>query len=101
LRATAQLCETSLPADKALSITTLKRKFLTDFKLAKYLPFFYSNITEHSKNKGSIPDRGKNLYLLHSVQAGSGAHQASYPKETGGLFIPGGKVKGKIVPVLD
>jgi hypothetical protein len=27
---------------------------------------------------GSIPDRGKRYFLLHSVQTGSGAHPASY-----------------------
>jgi hypothetical protein len=28
--------------------------------------------------------------LFHSVQTGSGAHPASYPMDTGGIF-PGGK----------
>jgi hypothetical protein len=39
-----------------------------------------------------IPSRGK-IFLLHSVQTGSGAHPVSYPMGTGGSF-PGGKVTG-------
>jgi hypothetical protein len=42
---------------------------------------------------GWIPGRGKRFYLLYSVQTGSGAHPASYPRGTEGCF-PGGKVAG-------
>jgi hypothetical protein len=30
--------------------------------------------------------QGKDVYLGHSVETGSGAHQASYPMDTGGDF---------------
>jgi hypothetical protein len=39
------------------------------------------------------PDRGKIFPLPHSVQTGSGAQQASYPRGTGGPF-PGCKTAG-------
>jgi hypothetical protein len=38
----------------------------------------------------SYPDRGK---ILYAVQTGCGAHPASYPIGTGGLY-PGGKAAG-------
>jgi hypothetical protein len=41
-------------------------------------------------SQGSIPGRGENFCLLHSMQAGSGSHLASYPMCIGGSF-PGGK----------
>jgi hypothetical protein len=34
---------------------------------------------------------GARLYLLHSIQTGSGAHPASYPMGTGGDFLGGVK----------
>jgi hypothetical protein len=34
---------------------------------------------------GSIPSRGKRFSLLHNIQTGSGAHQASCPVGTGAL----------------
>jgi hypothetical protein len=40
--------------------------------------------------QGSIPGKGKNCSLLHSVQTGSEAYPASYPMGTGGSF-PGSK----------
>jgi hypothetical protein len=33
----------------------------------------------------SIPGRGRNFSLLHSVQTGSGAHPASSPMDTSGV----------------
>jgi hypothetical protein len=43
-----------------------------------------------SRTWGSIPGRGKEFFLFHSVQTSSGAHPASYPMGTGGSF-PGVK----------
>jgi hypothetical protein len=37
---------------------------------------------------GSIPGRGKIFFSLHSAQAGSGAHPASYQMDSGG-DLPG------------
>jgi len=39
-------------------------------------------------DRGSFPGRERNIYiyLRHRVQAGSGAHPASYPVDTGGTF---------------
>jgi hypothetical protein len=40
----------------------------------------------------SIPWRGK-IFLYYSIHTGSGAHQASYPMGTVGVFL-GGKAAG-------
>jgi hypothetical protein len=37
-------------------------------------------------SQGSIPSRGRDFSLLHSVQTDSGAHPASYPMDTRALF---------------
>jgi hypothetical protein len=37
--------------------------------------------------RGSIPDRRKRVFLLHSVQNGSGAQLAIYLVGTGGFFL--------------
>jgi hypothetical protein len=45
-----------------------------------------------SENQGSrvrFLAGARDLYLLHSVQTGSGAHPASYPMGTGGSFLGG------------
>jgi hypothetical protein len=42
---------------------------------------------------GSIPCRGRDFSLLHSVQTGSGVHPASYTMGTG-VFFPGVKAAG-------
>jgi hypothetical protein len=44
--------------------------------------------------RGSIPERGKRFFLLHSVQTGSGANPASYPMVIAGSF-PGVKRWGR------
>jgi hypothetical protein len=41
-------------------------------------------------DRDSIPSRGKRFFLLHSIQAGSVAHPASYPMGTGGSFLRSG-----------
>jgi hypothetical protein len=41
----------------------------------------------------SIPDRGRDFSLLHSIQTLSGTHPASYPMSTGSSF-PAGEVTG-------
>jgi hypothetical protein len=41
---------------------------------------------ERTGNRGSIPDRGRNLVPLLSVQRGSGAHPASAPIGHGAFF---------------
>jgi hypothetical protein len=35
--------------------------------------------------------QGQDVSLLHNVQTGFGAHQASYPMSTGGFFSGGGE----------
>jgi hypothetical protein len=40
-----------------------------------------------------FPVRARDLFVLHSVQNGSGGHPASYKMGTGGSF-PGSKVAG-------
>jgi hypothetical protein len=42
-----------------------------------------------ARNRGSIPGRGKSIFLLHSFNTGSGA-QANYPK---GIGVPFSGVK--------
>jgi hypothetical protein len=37
-------------------------------------------------NGGLIPGRDKRFFLLHSIEAGTGVHPASYPVETGGFI---------------
>jgi hypothetical protein len=44
-------------------------------------------------DRGSIPGRASDFYLLHSVQTDSGIHPASYPMGTGGT-VHGGKAAG-------
>ena len=39
------------------------------------------------KNEGSVPERNKVLPVAHSVQAGSGAQQASYQIRKRDLFL--------------
>jgi hypothetical protein len=39
---------------------------------------------------GSIPGRARDLFIIRSIQAGSGAHPAAYPMGTWGPF-PGVK----------
>jgi hypothetical protein len=43
--------------------------------------------------RGSSPSRNNGLFLLHSIQASSGAHKASCPMVTGGSY-PGVKGPG-------
>jgi hypothetical protein len=43
--------------------------------------------------QGSIPGRSRDFSLLHSVQTGSGAHPASYPRGTGDSFLRGKGVR--------
>jgi hypothetical protein len=43
--------------------------------------------------RGSISDKGKIFYVLHSVRTDSEAHPASYPMGTGGSF-PDSKAAG-------
>jgi hypothetical protein len=43
---------------------------------------------------GSIPSRGRDFSLHHSVDAGSGAHPASYTMSIKGSF-PGNKATGE------
>jgi hypothetical protein len=38
-----------------------------------------------SRNRGSIPGKGKKFSLLHKIQTGSGTHPASYLMDTGSL----------------
>jgi hypothetical protein len=46
-------------------------------------------------SRGSIPSKGRDFSLFHSVQTGSGAHPASYIMDTGGCFV-GGKMAGTL-----
>jgi hypothetical protein len=43
-------------------------------------------------DRGSIPRQRQRIFLLASVQTGSGTHPASYSMGTGGPF-PGGKAR--------
>jgi hypothetical protein len=45
--------------------------------------------------RGSILGKGKWFYVFHSIQTGSGAHQASYTMNTGGSFL-GRKAAGPV-----
>jgi hypothetical protein len=45
--------------------------------------------------RGSIPDKGKKFYVLHSVQSGSGAHPFSIEMCTRGALSPGIKRTGR------
>jgi hypothetical protein len=40
-------------------------------------------------DRGSIPDKERGFFFSPCVQTGSGAHLASYPMGTGGLFPVG------------
>jgi hypothetical protein len=40
-------------------------------------------------SQGSIPGKGRDFSLLHSVQTGSGAQPASYAMGTGGSLFGG------------
>jgi hypothetical protein len=42
---------------------------------------------------GLDSQQGQEVFLLHNVQNGSGAHPAFYPMSTGGSFWGGGGVK--------
>jgi hypothetical protein len=43
--------------------------------------------TGRPRNRGSIPDNDKFLFLLQTVQAGSGAHPGFYPMGAGDSLL--------------
>jgi hypothetical protein len=53
----------------------------------------------HTVESGFDSRQGKEI-LLHSIQTGSGAHLASYPKGTGGGSLPGVKRPGREADLL-
>jgi hypothetical protein len=63
-------------------IWNIQTSIVTAFKI--------NNTSSRVDGRGSIPGRGKRFFLLHSIQAGFGAHSASNPMGTKGSF-PGGE----------
>jgi hypothetical protein len=61
--------------------------------LCSYIYIFLNNIVSERVGRLSRYSNGKDSFLLHSVQTGSGAHPVSYPMGTEGSF-PGGGAAG-------